>query len=140
MSPLRKNQKAKLSRNEKRYAINRVLILGGLVVAISFFFPGGKALEYNYELGEVTREEIVAEFNFPILKQEQQLENDLAEAIKTEPFRFERRQEIVETQSTEIEQFMVAITDLSKARSSYQETLTLLWEKRYGEEEEKIKH
>ena len=73
MSPLRKNQKAKLSRDEKRYAINRVLILGGLVVAISFFFPGGKALEYNYELGDVTREEIVAEFNFPILKQEQQL-------------------------------------------------------------------
>ena len=48
MSPLRKKQKAKLSRDEKRYAINRVLILGGLVVAISFFFPGGKALEYNY--------------------------------------------------------------------------------------------
>ena len=109
-------------------------------MAISFFFPGSKALEYNYELGDVTREEIVAEFNFPILKQEQQLENDLAEAIKTESFRFERRQEIVETQSTEIEQFMVAITDLSKARSSYQKTLTLLWEKRYGEEEEKIKN
>ena len=88
MSPLRKKQKAKLSRNEKRYAINRVLILGSLVVATSFFFPGGKALEYNYELGDVTREEIVAEFNFPILKQEQQLENDLSEAIKTESFRF----------------------------------------------------
>ena len=139
MSPLRKKQKAKLSRDEKRYAINRVLILGSLVVATSFFFPGGKALEYNYELGDVTREEIVAEFNFPILKQEQQLENDLSEAIKTEPFRFERRQEIVETQSTDIELFIVNITDLSKARSSYQETLTLLWEKRYGEEEEKIK-
>ena len=118
MSPLRKKQKAKLSRDEKRYAINRVLILGSLVVATYFFFPGGKALEYSYELGDVTREEIVAEFNFPILKQEQQLENDLSEAIKTEPFRFERRQEIVKTQSTDIELFIVNITDLSKARSS----------------------
>ncbi|HIN61633.1 MAG TPA: HDIG domain-containing protein [Candidatus Marinimicrobia bacterium] len=139
MSPLHLRRTRKKSREEKRTVINRILILVGLVVAVSFFFPSGKALEYNYELGDVTREEIVAEFNFPILKQEQQLENDLSEAIRIEAFRFERRQEIVETQSTEFEQFMVAITHLSKARSSYQETLQLLWEKRYGEEEEKIK-
>ncbi|MBH31062.1 MAG: hypothetical protein CMG71_03605 [Candidatus Marinimicrobia bacterium] len=139
MTPLHRKRRAELSSEQKRAQINRWLILTGLVVAISFLFPGGKALEYNYELGEVTREEIVAEFNFPILKQEDQLQNDLAEAIRIEPFRFERHYDIVEQQTAEIEQLVAAVSDLSRAGVIYQSTVQLLWEKRYGEEEEKLK-
>ena len=139
MTPLHRSRRAKLSNEQKQAQINRWLILSGLVIAVSFLFPGGKALEYNYELGEVTREEIVAEFNFPILKHEEQLKNDLAEAIRIEPFRFERRYDIAEQQSTEIEQLVAAVADLSRAGAVYQTTLQLLWEKRYGEEEEKLK-
>ncbi|MEE2876762.1 MAG: HDIG domain-containing metalloprotein [Candidatus Neomarinimicrobiota bacterium] len=139
MTLLNRKRRSKLSNEQKRIQINRWLILTGLVIAISFLFPGGKALEYNYELGEVTREEIVAEFNFPILKQDEQLKKDLGEAIRMEPYRFERRYDITEKQSTEIEQLVTAITDLSQAGATHQETLQLRWEKRYGEEEEKLK-
>ena len=139
MTPLHRRLRAELSSEQKRAQINRWLILSGLVVAVSFLFPGGKAMEYNYELGEVTREENLAEFNFPILKQEDQLQNDLAEAIRIEPFRFERRYDIAEQQSGEIEQLVAAVADLSRAGAVYQTTLQLLWEKRYGEEEEKLK-
>ncbi len=139
MSPLNHSRIAKLSRNQKKILINRWIILSSLVFAISFLFPGGKALEYNYELGDITRDEIVAEFNFPILKEDNQLQNDLLEAVKKEPFRFERRNDLVAQQLNEIEKLISIISNLSKASFSYQETLQLLWEKRYGEEEEKIK-
>lgn len=139
MSPLHKKRRTQLSKEQKRILVNRVLILSGLVLLIALFFPGGKALEYSYELGDVTREEIVADFNFPILKDEPQLDSDLAEAVKNEPFRFERRQDIVQQQSAEIEAFIGAVTELSNAKQTYQATLQLLWEKRYGEEEEKVK-
>ena len=70
MSPLNHKRIAKLSRDQKKILMNRWIILSTLVIAISFLFPGGKALEYNYELGDITRNEIVAEFNFPILKED----------------------------------------------------------------------
>lgn len=139
MSPLHNKRRAKLSRDQKKIITNRWLIFSGLVIAISLLFPGGKALEYNYELGDITRNEIVAEFNFPILKKEAQLLDDLEEAIRIEPYRFERRHDLVEQQLGEIERLINTIADLSRASSTYQETLQLLWEKRYGEEEEKIK-
>ena len=139
MSPLNHRRIAKLSRDQKKILMNRWIILSTLVLAISFLFPGGKALEYNYELGDITRNEIVAEFNFPILKEDAQLQNDLLEAERKEPYRFERRNDLVTQQLKKVEKFISIISNLSKASFNYQETLQLLWEKRYGEEEEKIK-
>ena len=76
---------------KKKYKIlsnywKQISILISTIVLISFFFPSGNTLLYSYKLNDVAKEEIVAPFNFPILKSNQELKNDLEEALKVEPF------------------------------------------------------
>ncbi len=138
--PLRKNKEQTEKKDPNRQAIiNRILIFGGLTLLLSLFFKGGKSLEYNYQSGDITREEIVAEFNFPILKKDEDLKADIEEAFFNEPFRFERKKEIVEEQIAEMSAFIRSIKDLSRGRKTLQETRQRLWEKRYGEEYEEAK-
>ena len=94
MAALRKKEKIKLSQKEKTKKINRFIIFSILTISISLLFPGGEQLDYNYEIGDITREEIVAEFNFPILKSEDQLQKELIEAKVKVPYEFQRNQNI----------------------------------------------
>ena len=76
--------------NKKNIILNnywkQISILITTIILISFFFPSGNTLLYSYKLNDVAKEEIVAPFNFPILKSNQELKNDLDEALKAEPF------------------------------------------------------
>ena len=139
MSALRKKQKIKLSQKENRKKINRFLIFSLLTISISLLFPGGEQLDYNYQIGDITREEIVADFNFPILKSEDQLEKELIEAKTKVPYEFQRDQNISIDQNQKIEFFFNDIKNLSTASTNYQRTLQLLWEKKYEDDENKVK-
>ena len=139
MVALRKKEKIKLSQKEKKKKINRFIIFSILTISISLLFPGGEQLDYNYEIGDITREEIVAEFNFPILKSEDQLQKELIEAKVKVPYEFQRNQNISIDQNKKIEIFFNDFKNLSNASNNYQRTLQLLWEKKYGDEENKIK-
>ncbi len=139
MAALRKKEKIKLSQKEKTKKINRFIIFSILTISISLLFPGGEQLDYNYEIGDITREEIVAEFNFPILKSEDQLQKELIEAKVKVPYEFQRNQNISIDQNKKIEIFFNDFKNLSNASNNYQKTLQLLWEKKYGDEENKIK-
>ena len=139
MAALRKKEKIKLSQKEKTKKINRFIIFSILTISISLLFPGGEQLDYNYEIGDITREEIVAEFNFPILKSEDQLQKELIEAKVKVPYEFQRNQNISIDQNKKIEFFFNDFKNLSNASNNYQKTLQLLWEKKYGDEENKIK-
>ena len=139
MVALRKKEKIKLSQKEKTKKINRFIIFSILTISISLLFPGGEQLDYNYEIGDITREEIVAEFNFPILKSEDQLQKELIEAKVKVPYEFQRNQNISIDQNKKIEIFFNDFKNLSNASNNYQKTLQLLWEKKYGDEENKIK-
>ena len=139
MAALRKKEKIKLSQKEKTKKINRFIIFSILTISISLLFPGGEQLDYNYEIGDITREEIVAEFNFPILKSEDQLQKELIEAKVKVPYEFQRNQNISIDQNKKIEFFFNDFKNLSNASNNYQRTLQLLWEKKYGDEENKIK-
>jgi len=95
--------------NKKKYAIlnnywKQISILITTIILISFFFPSGNTLLFSYKLNDVAKEEIVAPFNFPILKTNQELKNDLDEALKVEPFYFIRDQKIVEGQIKKLNQ------------------------------------
>ena len=76
-----------------------------MVLILSLFFPRGKTLLYSYQLNDIAQEEVVAPFNFPILKLEDQLKNDLNEAIKSEPYLFTRSQDVVDNQIKLINDF-----------------------------------
>ena len=70
-----------------------------LIILLSFLFPGGKTLLYSYQLNDVSKEEIVAPFNFPILKNNVELQSDLDEAIALEPYLFIRSNSAVNSLS-----------------------------------------
>ena len=81
-----------------------------LIILLSFLFPGGKTLLYSYQLNDVSKEEIVAPFNFPILKNNVELQSDLDEVIALEPYLFVRSNSAVNNQIEEINTFF----DLTK--------------------------
>jgi len=81
-----------------------------LIILLSFLFPRGKTLLYSYQLNDVSKEEIVAPFNFPILKNNVELQSDLDEAIALEPYLFVRSNSAVNNQIKEINTFF----DLTK--------------------------
>ena len=104
--------------NHNRSIVNRLeeffieywpqtVILIALTVILSLFFQSGRSLQYSYNIDDIAREPIIAPFNYPILKSEEKLEADLSEALKSEPFIFNRKQDIVDDQSSEITDFFI---------------------------------
>tara|TARA_Y100000741_G_scaffold92303_1_gene68429 strand:- start:2359 stop:4692 length:2334 start_codon:yes stop_codon:yes gene_type:complete len=88
----------------------QIVMISLLIISLSFLFPGGKTLLYSYQLNDVSKEEIVAPFNFPILKNNEELQSDLDEAIALEPYLFVRSNSAVSNQIKEINTFF----DLTK--------------------------
>ena len=80
----------------------QIAMLSLLIVSLAFLFPRGKTLLYSYQLNDVSKEEIVAPFNFPILKNNVELQSDLDEAISLEPYLFVRSNSAVNKQIEEI--------------------------------------
>jgi len=122
------------SEQKKKDSINRILIFLGLTIILSLFLPGGRSLEYNYELNDITREEIVAQFNFSILKEDEQLEAEIEEEKRNVPYLFERKQEIVDLQTQEILTFFEVVNNLHSARKKYTEIQAQVFAKRYTDQ------
>ena len=66
--PLNRKQKLFTDSIKRIDFRNRIIIFVILAILISLFLPRGIGLEFNYELGDITEEEIVAEFYFDIYK------------------------------------------------------------------------
>ena len=77
----------------------QIAMISLLIILLSFLFPRGKTLLYSYQLNDVSKEEIVAPFNFPILKNNVELQSDLDEAIALEPYLFIRSNSAVNSLS-----------------------------------------
>ena len=88
----------------------QIAMISLLIILLSFLFPRGKTLLYSYQLNDVSKEEIVAPFNFPILKNNVELQSDLDEEIALEPYLFVRSNSAVNNQIKEINTFF----DLTK--------------------------
>ena len=46
----------------------QIIIFFSMVFIMSLFFPRGKTLLYSYQINDIARDEVVAPFNFPILR------------------------------------------------------------------------
>ena len=87
----------------------------GLIIISSIFFPSGKSLQFTYQKDDIARETIIAPETFPILKPETKLQEDLDEALKSEPALFIRSQEVVDNQ---IEKINSLFNDIEEIRES----------------------
>ena len=112
----------------------QISILITVTILLSFFFPQGKTLLYSYQLNDVAQEEVVAPFNFPILKTSNELQLDLDDALKSEPFLFLRSQNVVNEQINVIEDYFEHINLIQLSNKKLAESKDDLYRNRFTEE------
>ncbi len=78
--------------------VYRVLIFLGSILVISWLFPIGDQFEYRYNLNEITRDAIIAPFNFPVLKSLETKEAEWETARRSVPYLFRRDPQITTAQ------------------------------------------
>jgi len=112
----------------------QISILVGVVVLLSFFFPRGKTLLYSYQLNDVAQEEVVAPFNFPILKTDEELDADLEKALKSEPFQFSRSQDVVDGQIDMIGNFIDLVEAIQASHKQLKDSKDSLYRNRFSDQ------
>jgi hypothetical protein len=112
----------------------QISILVGVVVLLSFFFPRGKTLLYSYQLNDVAQEEVVAPFNFPILKSDEELDADLEKALKSEPFQFSRSQDVVDGQIAMIGNFIDLVEAIQASHKQLKDSKDSLYRNRFSDQ------
>jgi putative nucleotidyltransferase with HDIG domain len=112
----------------------QITILTSVIIFLSFFFPQGKTLLYSYQLNDVAQEEVVAPFNFPILKTSKELQLDLDDALTSEPFLFLRSQNVVVTQINVIEAYFDHINSIQLANKKLAKSKDTLYRNRFTEQ------
>ena len=115
------------------------LIIFGLILLISILFPQGKSLKYAYQLNDITRDPIIAPFNFSILKSDERLKADLEERKKSVPYVFSRDDETVTHQSSALNEFFAMVNELRHANWRLDESKRLVYERRYHKQYEKAR-
>jgi len=119
--------------SQSNYYWQQIAMILILVISLSFLFPGGKTLLYSYQLNDVSKEEIVAPFNFPILKNSNELKSDLDEAITLEPFIFIRSNNAVSNQLQEIDTFFDLTEKIQRANIKLIKSKNNLYRERFSE-------
>ena len=112
----------------------QISILVGVVVLLSFFFPRGKTLLYSYQLNDVAQEEVVAPFNFPILKTDDELQADLEKALQSEPFQFSRSQDVVDGQIAMIGNFIDLVEAIQASHKQLKDSKDSLYRNRFSDQ------
>ena len=95
----------------------QILIFLCLIIFASVFFPRGKSLQFTYQKDDIARETVIAPFTFPILKPDKKLQEDIDNAMKSEPALFVRSQDVVDTQTQKINNLFILINDIQIAQS-----------------------
>ena len=117
-----------------KYYWRQITILLSMVLILSLFFPKGKTLLYSYQINDIAREEVVAPFNFPILKTEEKLREDLNEAIKSEPYLFIRSQDVVNSQINALNDYFELIKLIQSATNKLKESRNELYRNRFSDQ------
>ena len=117
-----------------KYYWRQITILLSMVLILSLFFPKGKTLLYSYQINDIAREEVVAPFNFPILKTEEKLREDLNEAIKSEPYLFVRSQDVVNNQINALNDYFELVKLMQLATKKLKNSRNELYRNRFSDQ------
>ena len=110
-----------------------------LVIIIAFLFPSGNTLQYSYQLNDITQEPIIAPVTFAIQKSQEQLKIEKDLELKSVPFIFHRRDDVVNLQINRISNFFKIVNDIHIASKRLEESTRLLYERRYHKQYEKAR-
>ena len=117
----------------------QISILISLTIILSLFFQRGRSLQYSYNIDDIAREPIIAPYNFPILKTKEKLEEDLNNALKAEPFIINRKQEIVDKQSSNLSSFFLLANEIRLANKDLLNSRNLVYDYRYTDKFQEAK-
>ena len=110
-----------------------------LVLIIAFLFPSGKMLQYSYQLNDITQEPIIAPITFAIQKSEEQLKIEKNLELKSVPFIFDRRDDVVNLQIDKVNNFFTIVKDIRIASRRLRESTRLVYERRYHKQYKKAR-
>jgi len=97
----------------------RVLIFVGSISVISWLFPIGDQFEYRYKLNDVTKEDIIAPWQFQVLKSQEEFEQEREIVRRSVPYLFRRDAQIATTTLSDV------VDLLDRARSIQREEAQL---------------
>lgn len=104
------------------------------VLVISFLFPLGDQFEYRYDLNEITREAVIAPFNFPVLKASDELENEREAARSQVPLLFRRDAQISTQQLNGLIELFARIQRIQRSEDKLEVSKALAFRHRYDEQ------
>ncbi len=120
-SKKRKTDPAKPKKWRQSFWVKIGLLLALLIVS-ALFFPRSESVEYNYKVNEITNEAVIAPFTFPILKSDEELAKDRAQAKAEVPYVFLQQDNVAQTQLQHLDSFFTDLQQLREVRASYQAT------------------
>lgn len=109
-----------------------------IVIIIALTFPKDHYSEYNYKVNDIAKETIIAPFDFPILKSEEELERDRREVLKKVPFVFAQNKEIQEKELALLKEFFNEIDKIRQVKERYTDSKKLLEQYRYSKKYEEV--
>ncbi|MCD6337144.1 MAG: HDIG domain-containing protein [Candidatus Marinimicrobia bacterium] len=126
---LTKNKENKKQSKVSFWTIS-VLIL--LVLFSAFMAPKKQTYQYNYKVGDITRMDIIAPYDFDILKQQSAILREQAEAIKKVNFVFSVDDKVAGEQLDRTELFFQMAKTLEQRYNKYQYSIQVRNLQRYS--------
>jgi len=77
-------------KSDKNYI--KVLIVSTIIILIMLMIPREKSFLSSYQVGEITREPIIAPYDFDVLRPQSKINKEREEAIKNVPAVFDKKQ------------------------------------------------
>ncbi len=121
-----------------RKNVKQISILLILTIVVSLFFHQGRILPYSYQVDDIAREPIITPFNFPILKTEEKLQDDLDAALRSEPYVFIRNQAVVATQIRSLQDYFTLVSQIRSSAQQMAKTKGLLYRYRHDDKYNEI--
>ncbi len=111
----------------------RLVILLGSVGAITWLFPIGSQLVYRYDLQEITREAIIAPFNFKVLKSPATLEAERETASRAVPYLIRRDPQVITDQRNGLTDLFTRVRRIQRAEGQLARSRQQAYRFRYDE-------
>jgi len=110
----------------------------GLSLILGLTFPKDHYSQYSYKVNDITRQTIIAPFDFPILKSQEELKHDRDEALRKVPFVFVQDTEVPRTAITRLSEFFTQLENLRALRTKMVDSRTMVRRYRYSKKYEEV--
>jgi cyclic-di-AMP phosphodiesterase PgpH len=104
--------------------LGKLAIAAVITILIALLFPRGERVDFEYKIGAVwAQQDLIAPFSFPVFRDPQEYERDVAEARKKVYDVFERDSLAADRQITQLNRFFRQLSEAVTTRAEARRTL-----------------